>query len=669
MTRWKDTDKTDLRIRYDTKGRVTGTLAEGGYYRDSFLYDDVNRVTTYIDGEGSRTRCEYNVFGLVVRETDPLGRVTRTRWDRGNKVSQIDPLGRETRYGYNPHGLISRVQRASGDVTHYQYDDHGQVIKLTQPDGGEWLFTRNEQGKMLSQTDPQGRVQRFEYSPQGQRIADIRPDGAERRYVWNEYYQLSQSIAPDTAVTHFTQDSFGRLQSMTDPLGQTTHYTHSTEHASLNGSVTAVHLPDGVTQRRSYDGEKRLATVKDGEGKITLCTYGAFDLLQTLTRPDGQQLHFGYDPLTRLNQVTNASGETYRYERDAAGQLIRETDFTGRITEYSYDAAGRRTLARYADRRVVRWCWSSRDELLYEDVWQEEETQSRRIASTRYIYDAQGRMTLAHSDDAQVAFEYDASGHLTCERINGREVLHGWDEQAQRAVSRQSGGQSLAFDHDISSRIVQIHVGDFIPLKREYDALGRESQRHSASGFALAQGYSPTGVLQEQTAGRRGTVNRRWTYDGAYNVRRIDDARWGVSHYHYNNNDQIIHAEQTGAQPLLELFRYDANLNISEHQWRGREYDVLPERVNQTQKSGRVVLRGNDEYRYDLAGRLTEKHTERPGYRPQVWRYRWDAHGQMRSLITPDGERWHYTYDAFGRRISKRREGGHHSKPAGYDYL
>ncbi|AVF33730.1 hypothetical protein BV494_01775 [Rahnella sikkimica] len=52
-----------------------------------------------------------------------------------------------------------------------------------------------------------------------------------------------------------------------------------------------------------------------------------------------------------------------------------------------------------------------------------------------------------------------------------------------------------------------------------------------------------------------------------------------------------------------------------------------------------------------------------------MWRYRWNAQNRLCGLITPDGERWQYAYDAFGRRISKRREGGNGNKPAGYDYL
>ncbi|WP_261006281.1 RHS repeat-associated core domain-containing protein, partial [Yersinia aldovae] len=43
------------------------------------------------------------------------------------------------------------------------------------------------------------------------------------------------------------------------------------------------------------------------------------------------------------------------------------------------------------------------------------------------------------------------------------------------------------------------------------------------------------------------------------------------------------------------------------------------------------------------------------GFRPQVWRYRWDEQDQLSELMTPFGERWRYGYDAFGRRIRKLR--------------
>ncbi|WP_387555553.1 RHS repeat domain-containing protein, partial [Photorhabdus sp. RM126S] len=74
-------------------------------------------------------------------------------------------------------------------------------------------------------------------------------------------------------------------------------------------------------------------------------------------------------------------------------------------------------------------------------------------------------------------------------------------------------------------------------------------------------------------------------------------------------------------------------------------------------------------------GRRTEKTEQRWGHRPRTWRYRWDAHDRLTGVISPEGTRWRYCYDAFGRRISKRKEtdtAGPPAKPTaiiGYDYL
>ncbi|WP_444543932.1 RHS repeat domain-containing protein, partial [Pectobacterium odoriferum] len=61
-------------------------------------------------------------------------------------------------------------------------------------------------------------------------------------------------------------------------------------------------------------------------------------------------------------------------------------------------------------------------------------------------------------------------------------------------------------------------------------------------------------------------------------------------------------------------------------------------------------------YQYDKAGRLIRKQVVQPGYRPQVWHYRWDSRNQLRVVDTPTGERWFYRYDPFGRRTGKRCE-------------
>ncbi|HAY4505312.1 TPA: hypothetical protein JZ923_004455, partial [Escherichia coli] len=186
-------------------------------------------------------------------------------------------------------------------------------------------------------------------------------------------------------------------------------------------------------------------------------------------------------------------------------------------------------------------------------------------------------------------------------------------------------------------------------------------------------------------------------YDKAYNLTAIADSLRGSMFNTITANDQISHATWTGDSsqfPLCEeLFTYDKNLNITRRQTRVNE--VLESETHQQNRHGRVISSEHEGWRhsthrinpqtgkpeegkfvrvvnahnviwkYDVNGRLVQKLVDKGGYRPLEWRYRWDARSQLTGLETPDGERWEYKYDPFGRRISKRCTS--HNKP-GMDF-
>ncbi len=79
----------------------------------------------------------------------------------------------------------------------------------------------------------------------------------------------------------------------------------------------------------------------------------------------------------------------------------------------------------------------------------------------------------------------------------------------------------------------------------------------------------------------------------------------------------------------------------------------------QQQQAGRVTRRytakGYQDYHYDINGRLAKKIVHTRGFRPREWRYLWNTQNQLTACFTPKGDCWHYTYDAFGRRLSKTK--------------
>lgn len=676
MTHWRDTDQTRVALSYDNLGRVTKTCAEGGYYSDSFLYNDEEKCTTYLDAEGGENRYWYDDGGLVYRHVDALGRETLTEWDNTRLLSRTDPLGRTTRYAYNQQGEIRQLALPGGETWLYDWNEAGQLTAYRNTNGQRWTLEYDDNGSLIRQTDAQGRHQQFSYSEHGSLLAHVLPDGTAWRWQYNARHQVQEIIAPDEGATQTESDFFGRLLSIKDPLAHTTRYRHSPQHAGPQGSLEEIQRPDGVQERMQQDGEKRPASFTDGEGKTTRYEYGAFDLLTALIRPDGARLECRYDRLTRLTEIINPAGEHYHLAYDKAGQLISETDFTGRTLYYEYDAAGRRICTRHPDNRLIRSYYDDGDRLLHQQVFHLDEGLELPGSATAYTYDTEHRLLSATTPDARVEFEYDASGNIIAETLNGRRVEHTFDPLSNRPLTWRLDGLEMTFRHDPMGRLSQWQVNDHAPLHLTYDACGREIKRRSEANFLLGQRYSETGRFIEVWAGPMpegattlpNDVSRYVKYDHAYNITFSIDRLWGNAHYRYDSNDQVLYA-QSGARrlPRQEQFSYDSNLNISYHgQTPNLHYKTMGFTAFE-QQTGRITRRGDDTYCYDDCGHLVEKNVLRPGFRPEQWRYRWDDRNQLSELITPQGERWQYRYDAFGRRVSKRRLNTTRGI-AGYDY-
>lgn len=56
---------------------------------------------------------------------------------------------------------------------------------------------------------------------------------------------------------------------------------------------------------------------------------------------------------------------------------------------------------------------------------------------------------------------------------------------------------------------------------------------------------------------------------------------------------------------------------------------------------------------HDVCGRMIKRTVAREGFRPQTWRFEWNAQDQMTRAHCPAGDIWSYAYDPFGRRVSK----------------
>ncbi|MDR2871941.1 MAG: PAAR domain-containing protein [Xanthomonadaceae bacterium] len=665
MVEWRDRDQTRVWIQYDDQGRVIATDTPDGAYRDRFTYDGEAACTHYYDAEGGHSRYFYNTDGLVTRSIDPLGHVWETEWDEfTQKLSETDPLGRTTRYGYTPYGEVLEVIMPDRRRQRFEYDDHGHLLKYTGHDGARWQFRYDARGNLTGTVDPEGRRTGYRLGDWGQILRQDNPDGSQLRYRYDTHRRPAGVVYPDGSEQRIVVDVFGRIETVTDPLGRITRYEYDAGHAHPRGSASACVLPNGVRQVFTYDEELRLSALTNGEGHTRHYRFGAFDRLTSQSAPGGQGLSLRYDHLNRLTQVKNSLGDVYRYDYDAAGRLRMETDFAGTRHRYAYNAAGWLVTRHGSEGVRIDYDYDLPSGRLIAI-----RQQSARCdpVETRLTYDPAGHLIGIVNADAVIEYERDALGRILSETVNGRTVRYDYDLVTGRLQGEQTD-TPIRWAYDLNGALAGLTVGQHAALQLQRNRAGEEVGRFSPDGFSLHQRYDPIGQLLEQRAGTAlpvgkaegalpseavVAVQRRYRYDRAFNPIEIDDARWGRTQYRYSASDLLIGAEFAGTPrhpPTRQGWDYDAAMNLIAH-----SHSQQPGVVHETlrQKGGRVIRRDRSRYRYDRRGRLVEKIVVRDGFRPQHWYYGWNADDRLIELVTPQGERWRYAYDALGRRVRK----------------
>ena len=304
---------------------------------------------------------------------------------------------------------------------------------------------------------------------------------------------------------------------------------------------------------------------------------------------------------------------------------------------------------------------------------------------TRFSYDPCGLVVLAENKASRVEYIRDKNGRVVEEDINGRRVKSRYDACGRRVERRVfSGldrpeatriGEHIArYAYDPTGLVEHIAIGAHEPLEIYRDGLGREVARLSKAGFRLDQAFDPVGQLTQQSFGRQTgePYHRRYAWDRAGAPTSIDDVIWGEARYSYDGNGQVSAAASSDGHG--ERFAYDGARNLvgasatgqERRHWSrfdGHAVDEAgrgPEAGWQLTPGGVVeAARGPRGERvflaHDACGRVVERRVERDGFRPKVWHYQWDALDRLIGCVTPDGARWTYAYDPFGRRLSKAR--------------
>jgi RHS repeat-associated protein len=672
---WTDRRGWWYRYSYDEQGRCVHSEGPDGMLSASYTYDPERRVTTYTNAAGAVSIYEITEGQRAAVVTDALGNVTRNDYDPyGQLISRADPLGRITLWSHDEAGNLTAITRPDGSQVTAAYNDQNLPVLVTRPDGATWEQEFNEHGNLVQLTGPDGAVTRYTYDERGNLASITNPLGAIITVECNPAGLPVSVTNPEGGVTRSERDAFGRVGSVTNPGGQVSRLAWTIE-GRLAGRV----FGDGTAERNTYDAEGNLIAHLDTAGTVTRLEYGYMDRLTAFTAPDGTRTEYGYDLEMRLTSFTHG-GLAWRYEYDPTGRLAAETDCNGSVTQYTHDAAGQVTSLVNAAGQHLGYAYDLLGNLT---------EQHADDVVTTFGYDRAGRLTRAANSDAVIELERDAAGRVVTETCNGATVRSGYDVVGRRVRRVTPSGAETRWAYDQVGHPVALSTAGH-DVRFGYGPSGRETLRQLPGGVTLVQNWNAAGRLAAQVltaeppspaepqpsspvlgrlAGQAGPGAGRVLQRRAYSYRDdgiltgIDDLLSGPRRLTLDPAGKVTAVAGPG---WTESYRYDQAGNITAAAWpanstaTGRPGPPAPDVSQGTREyTGTLITRaGGLRYEHDPAGRIILRQQARLSRKPDTWRYEWDASSRLTAVTTPDGSRWQYLYDPFGRRIAKQRLAG-----------
>ncbi|MFD2471558.1 RHS repeat-associated core domain-containing protein [Amycolatopsis silviterrae] len=596
VTTWEDRNGVSYRYVYDAEGRCVRTEGAQGFYNGAFEYHPAARVTRFTDSLGHVSEYEYNLEGRPVRETDPLGNVTLSEWDRyGNLLRRVDPLGRVTEYTYADDGTPLTITRPDGSLAELEHDGTELAAITVHGNGRSWQRRYDQPGSALE-------VPEFFASE------------------------------PETDDPAAELDQFGRPRSAPEAGGGRTQLGWTVDGKPASRI--------GVRRERAmwrYDREGNEIEHVDELGRVTRREYGPFDVVTAVVDPSGARTSYTYDTELRLTSVTDPLHRTWTYTYDPLGRLVAQTDFDGRTRTYSYDAAGQPIRVTEPDGSVT--------ENGYDLLGNRIEVRGPH-RTVRYAYDPVGNVVRVESADSVVEFDRDLYGRVVREAIDGVEVRFSYDERGQTIRRRTPSGAESVWTFDEEDRPVSLTTAGHT-VRYRLDDEGRVLARDTDGTSTLQQAFGPRGLVTAQQVSRGTTpVQRRgleYYADGS--LAAVQDSVAGKTAFTRDPAGRVVTVsspaggEELRYNPAGELTAWSGSPGLS------ADYDSLGRRIRHRE----VHPGGVRVWEYAWTGDLLTGLRTPDGAQ---WRYRYDPLGRRiaKERLLADGsvaESTRFVWDGF----------------------
>ncbi len=432
---------------YDALNRLVQTIYPDGT-TNTTVYDDVGRVAQTIDARGTITSFAYdaagqrtavtNAFGMTVQTvstygydadgnqitfTDANNHTTTNVFDELNRQVEVDfPDGTKAYTAYDADGRRVAETNQDGIVTWFGYDGAGRLTSVTNALNQVTRYQYDEAGNEISQIDALNRTNTFAYDALERRTKHTMPGGQSEGFAYDIEANLIYQTNFNGAVITNQYDALNRLTNCSSVNGYSVSYTYT-----ATGQRATMSDPSGTTSY-SYDNRDRLLlkgiSWNNGPSVSLNYLYDANGNVSNIwsSTPNGVNLAYGYDPLSRLTNVLANGNVAAGYTFDNVGNLQSLRYGNGVTNFYQYDSLNRLTTM----------------------VWR---TNGTPIASFAYTLGTAGNRTALSETVSTLTrnytWQYDNLYRLTNEFINTAGNLgYGYDPVGNR-TNRQSSVSQL----------------------------------------------------------------------------------------------------------------------------------------------------------------------------------------------------------------------------------
>lgn len=537
-----------------------------GYLQETYVYDGFGNIThktisNSIDTQSQTSQTKYDTKGrFVEKKIDNLGLETNIEYnDWGQVKKQTDPLGNILVNDYDSWGkLLTSKTNLAGTVTYQYVRDSNANIIVTQydPDGNVSKKYTNKLGQNYKTS-----TKSFN---QGQYISsDIKYDVLGRKIKESEPYFEGQSASQWNVISY--------NDSVFPAKVTVTAFTGKQMETSVSGLTTTVKEINGYSRitSKTVDALDNVVSSTDKGGTITFLYNAAGEQVQAKYAEN--VVTTKYDSWGRKSEFHDPSNGIYKYEYDGFGQIKKIISPKG-TKEYSYNNLGQLITQKevstvdggQATNKITSFTYDNKGRVISKTG-----TSKGKAYSSNVLYDPQGRV-LSSSESSngkyfiQKGITYDnkarvvsyekqlySSGTLT--KVQIENVYSTWNGELYLVKNKTSGKVLWALQEtNAKGQMIKANLGKS-RIFNTYDGNGFLSNIDHQHWFQL-QGTSSILQISYNFDAIKNELKSRIT-GGDFSITETFD---------YDDNNRLINWTNpvTGIKPATNRNVYDVKGRI-----------------------------------------------------------------------------------------------------------